>query len=182
MITSMSRGAAVLLAAVIVACEGSNPGSPGIGPPTGGSTPLPAATPTPTPTPIPSPTPTPIAAPSPDASPDAPPPCGDLFMRLIRPDNGAQVTNDPQVVEASVGHSIVRVEFYYHIDAIGAADPSAMAAQSPPVLINTRNGPPWRVNWKLPPGCGNTVSLLAIGYDACGGGNDTGLVRVTTCK
>ena len=175
----MSRGTAVLLAAAIVACEGSSPGSPGIGPPTGGATPDAGVDTDTDPHPHP---PTPTAPPTPEASPDAPPPCGDLFMKLIRPDNGAQVTNNPQVVEASVGHSVVRVEFYYHIDSIGAADPSAMAAQSPPVLINTRNGPPWRVNWQLPPGCGNTVSLLAIGYDACGGGNDTGLVRVTTCK
>ena len=124
----MSRGTALLLAAAIVACQGSSPGSPGIGPPTGGATPTPASTPTP----IPTPTPTPTAPPTPEASPDATPPCGDLFMKLIRPDNGAQVTNNPQVVEASVGHSVVRVEFYYHIDSIGAADPSAMAAQSPP--------------------------------------------------
>jgi hypothetical protein len=38
------------------------------------------------------------------------------------------------------------------------------------------------VNWPLPAGCGNTVSLLAVGFDACGAGNDTGLVTVTTCK
>jgi hypothetical protein len=102
-------------------------------------------------------------------------------MRLIRPDAGANVTNDPQVIEASVGHSVVRVDFYYHIDAL-APGPSGSAVMDPPTLINTLNGPPWRVNWNLPPGCGNTVSLLAVGFDACGGGNDSGVVTVTTCK
>jgi hypothetical protein len=103
-------------------------------------------------------------------------------MRLTRPDNGATVTNNPQAVEAAVGHSVVRVDFYYHIDAYAGAEPSAKAAMDPPVLISTRYGPPWRVNWQLPPGCGNTVSLLAIGFDACGGGNDTPIITVTTCR
>jgi hypothetical protein len=102
-------------------------------------------------------------------------------MKIIRPDTGATVTNDPQVVEAAVGHSVVRVDFYYHIDAFGSG-PSAAAAQSPPVLFATKTNPPWRANWQLPDGCGNTVSLLVVGFDACGGGNDSGLVTVTTCK
>lgn len=102
-------------------------------------------------------------------------------MKIIRPDAGANVTNDPQVVEAAVGHSVVRVDFYYHIDALPPG-PSSSAVMDPPKLIGTRNGPPWRVNWQLPPGCGTTVSLLAVGFDACGGGNDSGIVTVTTCK
>ena len=102
-------------------------------------------------------------------------------MRMIRPDAGVNVTNDPQVLEASVGHSVVRVDFYYHIDSYGAA-PSSQSAMDPPTLIVTLTSPPWRVNWPLPAGCGNTVSLLAVGFDACGAGNDTGLVTVTTCK
>lgn len=184
----MSRGTALLLAIAVAvalaACGGSNPtGPPGIGPPTGNATPPPTPAPTPTPTPTPAPTPTPTPTATPDPSPTAPPPCGDLFMKIIRPDAGTTVTNDPQVVEANVGHSVVRVDFYYHIDAFGfASGPSSQAAQSPPVLISTRTSPPWRVNWKLPDGCGLTVSLLAVGFDACGGGKDSGLVTVTTCK
>jgi hypothetical protein len=180
MIPAMSRGAALFLAAVLVSCGGSDPVSPPhIGPPTGNGTPTPAATPTPASTPTPVPTPTP--APTPEPSPVGQPACGDLFMKIIRPDAGVNVTNDPQIVEAAVGHSVVRVDFYYHIDAFGGT-PSSQSAQSPPVLINTRTSPPWRVNWSLPGGCGNTVSLLAVGFDACGAGNDSGLVTVTTCK
>ena len=92
------------------------------------------------------------------------------------------MTNNPQTVEVTAGHSVVRVDFYYHIDAFGGAPPSAKAAQSPPVLFATRNAPPWRANWQLPPGCGNTVSLLAFGFDACGGGNDSPIITVTTCR
>lgn len=187
MISAMSRGtallAAVSVAAALAACGGSNPVDPGIGPPIGSATPTPAPTTTPTPaaTPTPTPTPAPTATPTPEPSPTAAPACGDLFMKIIRPDAGANVTNDPQVFEVSVGHSVVRVDFYYHIDAFPPG-PSAQAAQSPPVLISTKNSPPWRVNWKLPDGCGYTVSLLAVGFDACGGGKDSGLVTVTTCK
>jgi len=179
MIPAMSRGAALFLAVVLVSCGGSGPVSPHIGPPTGNGTPTPAPTPTATPVPTPAPTPTP--EPTPEPSPVAQPACGDLFMKIIRPDAGVNVTNDPQVVEAAVGHSVVRVDFYYHIDAFGSG-PSSQSALSPPVLITTRTSPPWRVNWKLPGGCGNTISLLAVGFDACGAGNDSGLVTVTTCK
>jgi hypothetical protein len=166
MMPPMTRVTAVALAVALVACGGSNPGSPGIGPPTGNVSPVP----TPTPTPTPEPSPTPQAE------------CGDLFMRLIRPDNGANVTNNPQVVEASVGQSVIRVDFYYHIDAFAASGPSSQAVMDPPKLIATRNAPPWRVNWQLPPGCGNTVSLLAIGFDACGGGKDSPIITVKTCR
>jgi hypothetical protein len=117
----------------------------------------------------------------PEPSPTPKPACGDLFVKLIRPDAGVNVTNDPQVVEAEVGHSVVRVDFYYHIDAYGGS-PSSQSAMDPPKLIKTRTSPPWRVNWELPPGCGNTVSLLAVSFDACGAGNDSGKVTVTTCK
>jgi hypothetical protein len=103
-------------------------------------------------------------------------------MKLTRPNPGAQVTNDPQTVEANVGHSVVRVDFYYHIDQFGIVGEGGATIMAPPVLINTRTEPPWRVNWKLPEGCGNTVSLLAVGFDACGNGDDSGLVTVTTCK
>jgi hypothetical protein len=184
MIPPMSRGTALLaavgVAAALAACGGSSPVNPGSGPPTGNATPTPAPTPTPTPSPSPTPAPAPTPTPTPEPSPTAPP-CGDLFMRLIRPDAGANVTNDPQTVEASVGHSVVRVDFYYHIDAYPPG-PSSGAVMDPPKLINTRNGPPWRVNWSLPPGCGLRVSLLAVGFDACGGGNDSGIITVTTCK
>ena len=170
MIPAMSRGTALLLtiavAAALAACGGSKSVLPGIGPPAGSATPTPAPTPTPTPTP----------------EPTAAPACGDLFMKIIRPDAGANVTNDPQAVEAAVGHSVIRVDFYYHIDAFGLAAPSSKAVSSPPVLFATKTNPPWRANWSLPDGCGNTISLLAVGFDACGGGNDSGLVTVTTCK
>ena len=102
-------------------------------------------------------------------------------MRLIRPDDGALITSSPQVVEAAVGPSVVRVDFYYHIDA-STLTGSSGAVMDPPKLIGTRNGPPWRVNWQLPPGCTLTVSLLAIGFDACGAGNDSPLITVKTCK
>jgi len=104
-------------------------------------------------------------------------------MRLVRPDQGINVTSNPQTVEATVGQSVVRVDFYFHVDAFGAAGgPSLTGVMDPPTLIATRNAPPWRVSWPLPPGCGNTVSLLAIGFDACGGGNDTPIITVTTCR
>lgn len=176
MLREMSRWVASALLVALMACGGSNPGSPGSGPPTGNVSPTPVPTPTPTPTPVPTPTPTP------EPSPTAAPECGDLFMRLIRPDAGVTVTNNPQPVEATVGHSVVRVDFYYHIDAFGLTGPSAKAVMDPPKLIATRHGPPWRVNWQLPGGCGNTVSLLAIGFDACGGGKDSPIVTVKTCK
>jgi hypothetical protein len=183
MIPAMSRGtallAAVAVAAALAACGGSSPVNPGIGPPTGNGSPTPAPSPTPSPSPVPTPTPTPT--PTPEPEPTAAPACGDLFMKIIRPDAGAYVTNDPQAFEVNVGHSVIRVDFYYHIDAFPPG-PSSQAAQSPPVLIATRTSPPWRVNWKLPDGCGYTISLLAVGFDACGGGNDSGLVTVTTCK
>jgi hypothetical protein len=187
MIAAMPRAtallAAVAVAAALAACGGSSPVIPGIGPSTGNGTPTPAPVPTPAPSPTPTPTPTPAATPQPQPqpSPTAAPACGDLFMKIIRPDAGATVKNDPQAFEANVGHSVVRVDFYYHIDAFPSG-PSAQAVQAPPVLIGTRNGPPWRVNWKIPDGCGYTVSLLAVGFDACGGGKDSGLVTVTTCK
>lgn len=179
---AMSRGVAAILVAVLLACDDPNPGSPGIGPPAGSVSPTPAPTPTPTPTPTtpPTPAPSPDASPTPEATP--PPTCGDLSMKIIRPDNGATINDTAYTVEAAVGHSVVRVDFYYHIDAFGIAGASSKTVKAPPVLINTRTNPPWRTNWKLPDGCNLTVSLLAIGFDACGGAKDSPLVTVTTCK
>jgi hypothetical protein len=119
----MSRWVASILLTALVACDGSSPGGPGGGPPTGN------VSPTPTPTPVPTPAPTPTPSPTPTPEPPAgSPPCGALCMRLSRPNPGVTVTNNPQTVEATVGQSIVRVDFYYHIDvAAGAVPPAIMA-------------------------------------------------------
>jgi len=102
-------------------------------------------------------------------------------MRIVRPDNGANISGTSQVIEAAVGHSVVRVDFYRHINASFAT--GAKAVMDPPVLIRTvTDGPPWRVNWQLPSGCPVSVSLLVIGFDACGGGNDSPIITVTTCR
>jgi hypothetical protein len=167
MLSPMSRWVGSVLLVALVACGGSSPGGPG-GPPIGSVSPTP--TPAATPTPTPEPTPTPQQG------------CGDLFMRLIRPTAGVTVTNNPQTVEASVGSSVIRVDFYYHIDAFAMSGAWSKAVMDPPTLIARRNEPPWRVNWQLPPGCGNTVSLIAIGFDSCGGGNDSPRITVRTCR
>jgi hypothetical protein len=178
MICRMSRWVAVALVVALVACGGSNPGSPGIGPPVGAVSPTPAPTPTPTPTPTPVPTPTPTPEPTP---PPPPPtthpaaPCGSLSVRITKPDSGVTITNATQGVEANVSSNITRVDFYYHIDGYGAV-------MDPPILIDTRTEPPWRVTWQVPQGCTIFVSLLAVGFDSCGNGEDSGLVKVKVCR
>jgi hypothetical protein len=78
-------------------------------------------------------------------------------------------------VAAGVNSSVVRVEFFYHVDqGLGAM-------RDPAVLIGTSNGQPFRVNWGLPRICSSTVRVFAIAYDSCGNVRDSGSVTVRVC-
>jgi hypothetical protein len=78
-------------------------------------------------------------------------------------------------VSASVASSVVRVEFFYHVDqGLGAV-------RDPAVLIGRVNGGPYRVSWGLPRICSSTVRVFAIAYDSCGNVRDSGSVTVRVC-
>jgi Big-like domain-containing protein len=169
----------VVLALLAGACDGGTPVEN-----------TPAATPTPPAVTLPAgpmpveaaevaPTPPPGPGPrNPNPGPGGPPPsgtaCGTPEVTITQPSSGQNLTSGSQQINAVVGSTVARVDFYYHIDSAGLRDPA--------VFIGQRNGPPWRVNWGLPNICNSSVRIFGIGWDGCGNVADSNWVTVRVCR
>jgi hypothetical protein len=81
---------------------------------------------------------------------------------------------------ASDNKGVTKVEFLYHIDELRVS--SRTLVMDPPVLIGTRNSPPYRIRWSVPEMCRAKVSLLAWAYDACDNVGEAEFVHVVVCN